>query len=90
MSCVLHKFVCAGLQPPPMEQQTPTGGARMSLGGKSVKKPVPAKLVTSIIDGLKQIYFNKVMLSYCCCSLRKRIVFASLCTRFVVFKHVEG
>jgi hypothetical protein len=44
-----------------MEQQAPSvGGNRMSLGGKSMKKAVPAKLVTSIIDGLKQIYFNKV------------------------------
>ncbi|WIA09631.1 hypothetical protein OEZ85_009020 [Tetradesmus obliquus] len=46
---------------PPMEQQAAShGGARMSLGGKSMKKPVSPKLVTSIIDGLKQIYFSKV------------------------------
>lgn len=44
-----------------MEQQAAShGGARMSLGGKSMKKPVSPKLVTSIIDGLKQIYFSKV------------------------------
>jgi hypothetical protein len=47
-----------------MEQQMPAAG-RMSLGGKSIKKAVPAKLVTSIIDGLKQIYFNKVRPAKC-------------------------
>ncbi|KAF6256286.1 P-loop containing nucleoside triphosphate hydrolase protein [Scenedesmus sp. NREL 46B-D3] len=48
-------------RPPPLEQQAaPAGGARLNLGGKSIKKAVPSKIVTSIIDGLKQIYFNKV------------------------------
>lgn len=32
------------------------GGKR----GKDGKKPVPMKVCTSIIDGLKQIYFQKV------------------------------
>jgi hypothetical protein len=50
-----------------MEQQAPSsGGARMSLGGKSIKKPVSPKIVTSIIDGLKQIYFNKVQAAASC------------------------
>ncbi|KAF8073195.1 EHD1 [Scenedesmus sp. PABB004] len=40
-------------QPPQQEAATPPRG-------KGGKKPLPAKVVTSIIDGLKAIYFSKV------------------------------
>lgn len=50
------------LQPPPMEQQqqASSGGVRLGIGSKAAKKIVAPKIVTSIIDGLKQIYFTKV------------------------------
>lgn len=46
------------LQPPPMEQQMAAAAA--AAGKRGARKAVPARVVTSIIDGLKQIYFHKV------------------------------
>jgi hypothetical protein len=60
MHCFLHVHVgCARLllQPPPMEQQMAAAGQQRHKHGR---KPVPQKVVTSIIDGLKQVYFHKV------------------------------
>jgi hypothetical protein len=45
-------------QVPPLEQQIANSLASKRHG----KKPVPQRIVTSIIDGLKQIYFHKVLL----------------------------
>lgn len=45
----------------PLEQQmaASTSSSRRSLNGNR-KKPIPQKVVTSIVDGLKQVYFQKV------------------------------
>eukprot|EP00878_Enallax_costatus_P017605 GHUV01018497.1.p1 GENE.GHUV01018497.1~~GHUV01018497.1.p1 ORF type:complete len:533 (+),score=105.10 GHUV01018497.1:417-2015(+) len=47
----------------PLEQQmaaSTAGSSRRSIGGKHHRKPVPQRVVTSIVDGLKQVYFTKV------------------------------
>jgi hypothetical protein len=54
------------VQPPPLEQQMAAAGQRH----KHKTKPISAKVVTSIIDGLKQIYFHKV----CVCGLQVAVV----------------
>jgi len=45
-----------------------------------VKKPVSAKTCTSVIDGLKQIYFSKVK-DVCVCVCRERDVSVQRCAQ---------
>jgi len=43
-----------------MEQQAAAAAAAGHHRHKNARKPINQKVVTSIIDGLKQIYFHKV------------------------------
>lgn len=67
---MLLTLMCGGggacwlLQPPPMEQQMAAAAQQRHKHGR---KPFPHKVVTSIIDGLKQIYFHKVRTNILLC-----------------------
>jgi hypothetical protein len=43
-----------------MEQQAAAAAAAARHARHGARKPLPSKVVTSIVDGLKSVYFHKV------------------------------